>query len=310
MNFGAVIVTYNRIEHLRKSIKLYSEQTVVPKRIVVVDNHSTDGTPDFLKTWLSEAEAGILKEVIYLQENIGGSGGFYTGLKQMQDCDDVDWIWVADDDAYPELDAFENAEKFIESHESEIDNIAAICGACGSDGHYSNIQRFRYKKTLIGIHDMPIPMDWYKNETFDIDMYSFVGTFLKRENLLKAGLPRKDFFIYQDDLEHSTRMRKTGRIVCTTSIWITHKDNINSSTETTWRDYYASRNIIALYKEHFGIWSLFWRIVRRKVFALKTFRLSYIKLVNEAIRDGLKGNMGIHSVYKPGWKAKVMNNDK
>lgn len=309
MNFGAVIVTYNRIEHLRKTIKLYSEQTVVPKRIVVVDNHSTDGTPDFLKIWLSEAEAGILKEVIYLQENIGGSGGFYTGLKQMQDHDDIDWIWVADDDAYPELDAFEKAESFISEHQSEINDIAAICGACGSDGKYSGIQRFRYKKTLLGIHDMPIPLKWYDKGTFDIDMYSFVGTLLKRENLLKAGLPRKDFFIYQDDLEHSTRMRKTGRIVCTTSIQITHKDNINKTKETTWRDYYASRNIIALYKEHFSKWSLFWRIFRRKLFALSTFRWSYIRLVNEAIKDGLKGSMGIHPVYKPGWKIDNLGDD-
>ena len=304
MNFGAVIVTYNRINHLRNTLKLYTQQSLCPVRIVVVDNHSNDGSIDYLKDWEQELVSGISKEVIYLPENMGGSGGFYEGLKRIQEYEDIDWIWVADDDAYPALDVFENAEKFINEHKSEIDNIAAVCGVCGFDGNYSNIQRFRYKKTILGIHDMPVPAEWYKKGTFDIDMYSFVGAIMKRENLLKAGLPRKDFFIYQDDLEHATRMRKTGRIVCTTTIQITHKDNNPSTNDATWRDYYASRNIVALYKDHFSKWSLFWRIVRRKVFAFLSFKPAKIKIVNVAIRDGLKGNMGIHPVYKPGWKAR------
>lgn len=303
MNIGAVIVTYNRIDKLKKSLNLYVNQSYLPKRIVVVDNHSDDGTNEFLKEWLDDTIDGIEKEVISLPENLGGSGGFYSGLDRMLKYEEIEWIWVADDDAFPELDAFENVEKFINDHNSEIDDIAAVCGVCGFDDHYSNIQRFYYKKTILGVQDIPVPMEWYEKGTFDIDMYSFVGAILKRENLLKAGLPRKDFFIYQDDLEHATRMKKTGRIVCTTTIKITHKDNNPSSNDATWRDYYASRNIVALYKEHFSKWSLFWRIVRRKVFVLLTFKTAKIKIVNVAIRDGLKGNMGIHPVYKPGWKA-------
>ena len=302
MDFGAVIVTFNRIDHLRKSIDCYTNQTLKPKRIVVVNNCSTDGTKEFLDEWL-KIDTGVLKEVLHLPENTGGSGGFYYGLKRIQEYEDIEWIWVADDDAYPELSAFEKAKFFIEEHKSEINEIAALCGACGADGKYSNIQRFRYLKTIMGIHETPIPQRWYKKQIFDIDMYSFVGTFLKRENLLKAGLPRKDYFIYQDDLEHATRMRKTGRIVCTTDIQITHRDNAAPSTEVSWRDYYASRNIVALYSEHFGKWSLFWRIVRRRIFALLDFNPTKMKVVNEAIRDGKNGKMGIHPIYKPGWKG-------
>ncbi len=302
MRFGAVIVTYNRIDHLKKTLKLYTDQSLVPCRIIVVDNHSNDGTIEFLKDWEKDQITSTKKEVVYLPENMGGSGGFYHGLKLMQDHDDVEWIWVADDDAYPMLDAFENAGKFLEEHDSEIKDIAAICGVCGYDGKYSNVQRFYYKKTIFGYQDMPIPQKWYDKGTFDIDMYSFVGTIIKRDNLLKAGLPRKDFFIYQDDLEHATRMKKTGRIVCTTTIKITHKDNTPKSNETSWRDYYTSRNIIALYKEHLDKWSLFWRVIRRLFFVIITFRGKKIKIAVNGIADAFKGNMGIHSVYKPGWK--------
>ena len=99
-------------------------------------------------------------------------------------------------------------------------------------------------------------------------------------------------------------MGKTGKIYCVTSINIEHKDNVAPKNETSWRDYYASRNLTVMYKEHFGKWSLFWRIRRRLLFSLLTFNMSKHKVVKLAIKDGLKSNMGIHSKFKPGWKLK------
>ena len=156
MKFGAVIVTYNRIEHLRKSIFLYTQQTMKPEYIVVVDNASTDGTDAFLKEWLLLDE-GVHKEAVFLPENMGGSGGFYTGLEKMLQHEDVDWIWVADDDAYPAQDAFERAYEYITGLGSEADDVAAVCGGVGTDGGFSNMQRFHLSKSVFGTQDMPIP---------------------------------------------------------------------------------------------------------------------------------------------------------
>ena len=302
-SFGVVVVTYNRIEHLKKTIYLYTAQSVKPVRIVVVDNCSTDGTNEFLKEWEKQDE-GVIKEVISLNTNTGGSGGFHAGLERIQKYYDIDWIWVADDDAYPDTDAFLNAKSFIEKNETLISDCSAICGVCGCDNHISPIQRSFLKKTVFGMQEFPVPEKYYAGKNyFEIELYSFVGTLLKRENLIKAGLPDKSFFIYQDDLEHSVRMWKTGKIYCVTSIKITHKDNVAPSNEATWRDYYASRNLIYMYKKHFGKWSLICRIIRRKLFSLCTFNFAKIKVVNAGIKDGLNGNMGINDLYKPGWKA-------
>lgn len=304
MDFGAVIVTYNRIDHLRNSLTRYTDQTLKPKRIVVVDNHSTDGSDEYLREWENIPVEGIQKEVIYLPENLGGSGGFYHGMKKISEYEDLDWIWVADDDAYPELEAFNKAKSFIDDHSELMENTAAICGVCSYDGHVSPIQRSFLKKSIFGIQEFPIGESYYQGkEYFEINLYSFVGTIMKRENLLKAGLPNKDFFIYQDDLEHAIRLGKTGKLYLVTSIHIEHKDNVPPSSETSWRDYYASRNLTYMYKEHFDNWSLFWRIFRRRVFAFLTFNWSKLRLVNIGIKDGKSGNMGIHPVYKPGWKV-------
>lgn len=302
LNIAAVIVTYNRIECLKKSLELYVNQSYKPQRIIVVDNCSTDGTVDYLKDW-EMIDHNIFKKVIYLNSNQGGSGGFYAGLKDAIEYDDIDWIWVADDDAFPALDAFEKAKDFIDNNQELIKTSSAICGVCSFDNHVSPIQRSFLKKTIFGIQEFPINEEYYKGKDyFKINLYSFVGTIMKKENLKRAGLPRKDFFIYQDDLEHSVRMGKTGDIYCVTSIKIVHKDNVAPKNETSWRDYYASRNLTVMYKEHFGKWSLFWRIVRRKLFAFITFNFSKYKLVNIAIKDGKNGKMGLHPIYKPGWK--------
>ena len=303
LNIAAVIVTYNRIDCLKKSLEMYINQSYKPKRIIVVDNCSTDGTVEFLREWELDNH-NISKKVIYLDSNQGGSGGFYAGLKDVIEYDDIDWIWVADDDAFPAPDAFEKAYDFINSNEKLISESSAICGVCGFDNHISSIQRSILKKTVFGIQEFPVSEKYYEGKDyFEINLYSFVGTIMKKENLIKAGLPRKDFFIYQDDLEHAVRMGKTGKIYCVTSINIEHKDNFAPKNVTSWRDYYSSRNLTVMYKEHFGKWSLFWRIVRRKLFALLTLNISKIKLVNIAIKDGQKGNMGLHTIYKPGWKG-------
>ena len=72
MKIIAVVVTYNRRELLKRNIGCLRQNTPLHS-IVVVNNGSTDGT----KEWLDEQTD---LRVIH-QENVGGSGGFYTGIR-------------------------------------------------------------------------------------------------------------------------------------------------------------------------------------------------------------------------------------
>lgn len=302
MKIGIVIVTYNRIEELKKSLACYEEQTKKPEYIIVVDNHSSDGTDFFLDTWKNER--GVCERIVLsLEDNLGGAGGFYYGMKAASERTDADWIWVADDDAFPEKNALEIAEQFAAKYPDEIKNASAICGMCEYEGRVASVQRGRFKKTFLGTTEVPVSKEEFQKEYFYLDLYSFVGTIMKREALRKAGLPRKEFFIYQDDYEHAVRMGKIGKLICVPGVVIHHKDNYFYDRGVTWRDYYATRNIIILYKEHLDKKSLKLRILRRKLAAWSSFNYMKIKVINDAIRDGKEGNVGIHSVYKPGWKV-------
>ena len=80
MKFAVTIVTYNRLELLKECIRQVLSQTVPFSYICIVDNHSTDGTGEYLDELVSETasskEQGAEFHILHLSENIGGAGGF------------------------------------------------------------------------------------------------------------------------------------------------------------------------------------------------------------------------------------------
>src|SRR3954447_15177950 len=96
----AVVVTYNRVELLRECLTALEAQTRPLDRILVIDNKSTDGTAEMVRS----EHPGV--ELVELPENRGGAGGFYEGTRRAYD-DGYDWLWLMDDDTIPNATALE-----------------------------------------------------------------------------------------------------------------------------------------------------------------------------------------------------------
>lgn len=215
MKIGAVIVTYNRIEELRRCLAAYEAQTLPPAFVLVVDNCSTDGTG----AWLDEWAAGPLPFVPlvhHLDQNYGGCGGFYRGMEAAMH-KEFDWLWIADDDAFPAPDALEKLAEFMQSHPKETAECSALCAAVmdrENPGEVIPGHRRRMKMGLLNIPESAVPVSEYAKPYFVLDLFSYVGTAIKKQTLETAGLPEKDYFIYYDDSEHSVRVRRAGPIYC------------------------------------------------------------------------------------------------
>ena len=97
MNIIAVVVTYNRMELLKRNIRCLQQNKPISS-IVIVNNGSTDGTTE----WLA-AQEGL---TVINQTNVGGAGGFYTGIQYAYQAG-ADWIWCMDDDVFPRADCLE-----------------------------------------------------------------------------------------------------------------------------------------------------------------------------------------------------------
>ena len=72
-----------------------------------------------------------------MESNMGGSGGFYAGIKRAME-QEADWIWVSDDDAYLKDDALKQASDYLEE-QPDLDKISAICGKVIKTGKWISI---------------------------------------------------------------------------------------------------------------------------------------------------------------------------
>lgn len=304
MKIGVVIVTYNRKDELKKVLKLFDKQTSQPEYVMVIDNASTDGTREALEQWREEA-AGYKRIAVHMENNMGGSGGFYEGLRRGEELG-AEWIWVSDDDAFPEPDAMEQAEKYLTEHESRLPEMSAICGMVINQGKIDTKHRKRYYPKGIGIVEECISEEEYNKKSFALNAFSYVGTIISKQKLKEAGLTNKNYFIWWDDTEHSLRLSKVGKILCVPAIKI-HHDVEETERVLNWKTYYGFRNMTDMYRRHMpkACYGYFCLKIVVKVWISKVFgwKKEEMRILEDAYEDVRKGRFGLHPVYRAGWKA-------
>lgn len=301
-----IVVTFNRLEKLKNAISSYQSQTTSLDALIIVDNNSSDGTKEFLEKWRVKEEF-FQKHVIFLPKNCGGSGGFHEGQKYAMTLN-PDWIFVADDDAYPEPQMIEKFNLFLrDNHDS---NISAVCTKVTfPDGKIQLGHRCIFKITpSFYFQIIPIEESLYLQESFSISIFSYVGTFINAAKIKDVGYVNPNLFIYADDGEHSLRLNKKGRIVCVPSMNIIHDSGADTDTRSSnylvsWRDYYLHRNQINMLKKHHFLCCI--RMCIEYIRYSKHKNIHYQKVIKNAVFDGLFNRLGVHKIYKPGWHIKI-----
>ena len=300
---AAVIVTYNRIEKLKIALKSYEEQILLPKYLIIVNNYSNDGTKEYLENWVQDKKI-YKKIVINTNKNIGGSGGFYIGQKKAIELD-VDWVYLADDDAYPEKNYFKCINDYLV--DKNIENIAVVCGKVNEFNNYCNSHRRVWTSKWLLPFSKDINEDRNLKDALDVkfDFISYVGVCINSNILKKAGLVEKKYFIYYDDTEHSIRLRKFGNFICLLNCEILHDKEQNENI-SLWKIYYDYRNCVNLVKKHLKLqafWLIFLMFLKALLCPIKGRSFAEQKMRLIAVKDGIFGRLGKHSIYKPGWKA-------
>lgn len=303
---GVVMVTYNRLDMLKHALETFDMQEKIPEYVLVVNNCSTDGTYEYLEDWKNE-KRNYRKEILHTKDNLGGSGGFYYGLKKAQEME-ADWIWVSDDDAFPEKDTLSVMDDYIENHDTS--GIAAICGKIMNHENIDKLSRRRVKQQFFRIKEYQCTDDDYEKDNFELDILTYVAAVIKKDALEIAGLPDKDYFIYYDDTEHSLMLRKVGKIICLPKA-VTHHDQPIGQASLSWKRYYAVRNrlfmIKKLYPMHIFLYHLLAETVRSILHMFKKETLDRARIEFAGVKDVIRGRKGKHSVIKPGWKPKNEN---
>lgn len=101
-----IIVTYNGLKWIDKCLGSLRTSTL-PLHTIVIDNASTDGTPDYIATHYSEVE------LIRSPQNLGFGKGNNIGLQKALD-DGADYVFLLNQDAWIMPDTI---EKLVEVHQ-------------------------------------------------------------------------------------------------------------------------------------------------------------------------------------------------
>lgn len=184
---AAIVVTHNRKELLVDLIESLQSQSRKFDQIYVVDNYSNDGTEIYLN-YINKKYKNIT--VIRNNINTGGSGGFYTGLKNAYD-DGYDWFWLIDDDVEAFPNALEDLLKY--SFLSEC-----IHGRRQNQDGTPFFWQVKFFESLG--YWLPVPGNVFRQSPiFETNTGCFEGMFISRRIVEKIGFPDPRFFITWDD---------------------------------------------------------------------------------------------------------------
>lgn len=231
MKIYAFVVTFNRLELLKRVIECLRNQTYKLEKIIVVNNSSTDGTSE----WLDQQS----DLYVITQDNLGGAGGFHTGVKYCYE-NGADWTWMMDDDVFPnpncleKLLSYKNEVLCMQPYRYFSDNVLVKWQA-----HYD------LKKARI------IPVDFSK-EINIINNCCFEGCLINREVVKEIGFPDTRFFIAVDDSSYGWRISKQFQIFYVRDARMVRAKKSTDGNNSQMYEYYTLRNrhlLSAVYDE-------------------------------------------------------------
>ena len=102
-----IIPVMNRPDAIVLTLEAVRKQTLQPEHVVVVDDGSTDNTPDVVSKWLDNSTLAFSTQLIVHSLNKGASDARNTGLRQVQG--KYPYVYFLDSDDIPPPDFLEKA---------------------------------------------------------------------------------------------------------------------------------------------------------------------------------------------------------
>lgn len=236
MKIVALVVTYNRLSLLQKSVARLLSQRVPLHGMVIFNNASTDGTAAYLNS-LSEP----LVRVHHHSVNIGGAGGYHEGMKLAMEMQ-PDWIWCVEDDIMVPRDFSAKAQPYLASAKQANTGFVFPKLICVYEPR--QVQR-------------PQPNEIGPGNT--LERAVFAGCLINSTAIAACGYPIKKYFIYFDDWEYTSRLTRMGFAgLHVPDLYLWHYDaskpmqnvHLTVAYGQLWKSLYGIRNELSFYKRN------------------------------------------------------------
>lgn len=236
---GVVICNYNKKDFVLECVQSVLESQLQDFDIYVVDNASTDGSVPAL-----EKEYGDKITILVNEENLGGSGGFNTGLQVVRDKGYRYYVCL-DDDALLDERALQVLYEYMEENPD--------VGMAGCRVYHRQMPEYIQQSGLmidfehctastIGadqLEDGSLP-DIIECDTVATCAVMVRGAVIRGTDV---GIMPEDNFIYWDDMEWGHRIHLAGyRVVTLAGAKALHQMGANVKRPNTFLNYYMWRN--------------------------------------------------------------------
>ncbi len=205
--------------------------------IIVVDNGSTDGSPDAIRSAFPEVE------VVETGDNLGYAGGNNRGLRVALDRG-FPYILLLNNDTLVAPDLLTRLREAIEEDPT--------VGVAGPTIYYADrpqviwtaggaIDWQRGETRMVGLDE--IDRGQFGTVPREVDFVSGCAMLLRREVPERVGLLDERFFLYYEEVEWCVRARRAGfRIVHVPQARVWHRIRPQTQAESPTVHYYMTRN--------------------------------------------------------------------
>jgi GT2 family glycosyltransferase len=251
---SSVILNTNRQKDTMECLTSLDKSTYFNHKVIVLDNHSTDGSVEAIRSKFPSVQ------VVKLEENLGYAGNNNVGIEYALE-QGADWVFVLNEDTILDEECLTNLVSVGESDKRigvlgpmvyHHDEPEVIQTAGGKFGPRWEAYHLSVDERDVGQYEEPHLVDWI----------SGCGIMVRREVIEQVGLIDERYFYFWEETEWCLRAGRSGwKIVHVPQAKMWHKGVQFNHQPKPSVTYYATRNrLLTLSKHHAPItaWVFAW----------------------------------------------------
>lgn len=244
-SIGIVICNYNKSEYVCQCIESVLQSDTQDFDIFMVDNASTDDSVEAV-----QKRFGDKVTILQNSENLGGSGGFNTGIRKVLEGEYL-YLMCLDNDVEVTKEAVRSLHEFLMKNPR--------VGMAGSKVYHKHAPEYVQQMGL-NLHFETCSAETLYADMFDnpdipevvyCDTVAACSLMIPVKVVRKVGMMPEDNFIYWDDMEWGYLVGKAGYqvAVCGASK-VYHEMSANVRRENTFSTYYLWRNRLHFFMKY------------------------------------------------------------
>lgn len=243
-NVTAIIVNWNRKNDVIALLDSVARLDVHLPQVVVVDNASSD-----------DSVAGITAhalEVILIENpvNLGGTGGFNTGLRYALANLDQDYLWLLDNDATVAPGALSALVETMEKDTSIAVAGSKILNAHDPDHIVETGAHIDWLTASVVPRNRNVINPGDEPKLFDVEYVAICSALFRVSALQRIGIMDERYFLLWDDMDWGASFSQAGYRVVAVNHSVIYHPPFTEKRSLPVDNYYGIRNSLLTVSKH------------------------------------------------------------